>query len=160
MRYTKYGEVMSRRITNAVVEDAPLGRGSGSLHDPFHRKTAEGKGRFGHVLSFLILIGAIFTAFRGDNTTTASSGSGNEKRSPDMSSVAAATGYSREDDEDLNRSILSTVLEQSDSVESDTDDLIERAATAEPKEFRRQLENNVSSLRGFSTSIRGLVKSL
>lgn len=74
-------------------------------------------------------------------------------------SPASATTQSRKDDENQTRSILTTVLEQSESVEADTaEDLIAQAAAPEPGEFRRNFESKVSGLRGFR--LREMVKGL
>lgn len=75
-----------------------------------------------------------------------------------MSRSAAATEESRQDNGNGTRSILKTVLEQSDTVESDTDDLFERASTSGQAAFRREFESKVSNLKGFNNSIKDLVK--
>lgn len=157
VRTHRNGEAMSRRITGVAVKDTQAIRRPISLLDTFRREESKETGRFGRALSFLILIGAIARAFRGKDTATASSALCNGKRSLEMKSAAAAATSRRNDE---NRSILSTVLEQNDLVESDTDDLFELAARSSPEEFRRTYESEVSGLKGFSTSIRGLVKSL
>lgn len=60
--------------------------------------------------------------------------------------------------ENGGRSILKTVVEQNDSVESDTDDLFEKAATGGQAAFRSAFESNVSSLKGFNNSLKDMVK--
>lgn len=147
---------MGYKVISVAEEDKDAGQRTIFPLGAFRREVSKENGRLGRALTFLVLIGAILKAFRGKNLATAPSGSSNEKRSPGMANESAAATSRRRIDEDENRSILSTLLEQNGSVESESDDLFERAATSSREEFRRTYESEVRGLKGFRSSIFGL----
>jgi len=118
-------------------------------------------GRFRSVLSFFILIGAIFRVFQGSTTTTTVAPNPNDEMKKlgmsNETSAPTSAAKTEKSEKSEDRSILSTVLDQSGSVASETDDLFERAATSDRDEFKRTLESEINGLRGFNASIKTLV---
>ncbi len=152
---------MDRRINGIVVENPDTSKGSSLLPDAFHHQTSKEKGRFRRALTFLVLIGTVIKAIMRKPLADDSPDSNDERRRSNMSTSAAAAEESRNDNGNGNgdRSILKTVLEQkNDSVQSDTDDLFDRASTSGQAAFRREFDNKVTSLKGFNNSIKDLVK--
>jgi hypothetical protein len=152
------GEAMNRRLNSSAVEKSKLSNDSTNLHAVLRRDISTKGGRLGRALAFLVLISTVFKSLATRNAATPSYGSGRRERSPSMGTSAASSEDSRSKDEKESPSILNTLLEQNDSVEThSSDDLVERAATAGQAVFRAEFESKVSSLRGFNSSFKDLV---